>query len=54
MNKAILIGRLTHDPEVRHEPDEDSLAVVRYTLAVDCRGSRRSLLKAKERGEEHG
>lgn len=35
MNKAILMGRLTRDPEVRYTPGENSLAIARYTLAVD-------------------
>ena len=34
MNKVILVGRLTRDPEVRH-PQDDSAAVAKYTLAVD-------------------
>lgn len=37
MNKAILIGRLTRDPEVRYSQNENSTAVARYTLAVDCK-----------------
>ena len=35
MNKVILIGRLTRDPEVRHSQGAESMAVARYTLAVD-------------------
>jgi single-strand DNA-binding protein len=35
MNKVILIGRLTKDPEVRQITGADSFAVARYTLAVD-------------------
>jgi single-strand DNA-binding protein len=35
MNKAILIGRLTKDPEVRYSQGENSTAVARFTLAVD-------------------
>lgn len=34
MNKAILIGRLTRDPEVRYS-QESNTAVARYTIAVD-------------------
>lgn len=34
MNKVILVGRLTRDPEVRY-PQDDTAAVVKYTLAVD-------------------
>lgn len=35
MNKVILIGRLTKDPEVRYSAAEPPLAIARYTLAVD-------------------
>ena len=35
MNKVILMGRLTRDPEVRYTNVENSMAVARYTLAVD-------------------
>lgn len=35
MNKAILMGRLTRDPEIRYSQGENSLAIGRYTLAVD-------------------
>ena len=37
MNKVILMGRLTRDPEVRYSQGEQSTAVARYTLAVDRR-----------------
>lgn len=37
MNKVILMGRLTRDPEVRYSPGENAVAVARYTLAVDRR-----------------
>ena len=37
MNKVILMGRLTRDPEVRYSQGENPLAVARYTLAVDRR-----------------
>ncbi|MDO4519672.1 MAG: single-stranded DNA-binding protein [Eubacteriales bacterium] len=37
MNKVILMGRLTRDPEVRYSAGENALAVARYTLAVDRR-----------------
>ena len=37
MNKVILIGRLTRDPEIRYSQGEQSIAVARYTLAVDRR-----------------
>lgn len=35
MNKAILMGRLTRDPEVRYSQGAESIAIARYTLAVD-------------------
>ena len=35
MNKVILMGRLTRDPDVRYSSGENSTAVARYTLAVD-------------------
>ena len=37
MNKVILMGRLTRDPEVRYSQGENSSAIARYTLAVDRR-----------------
>ncbi len=40
MNKVILMGRLTRDPEVRYSQGENATAVARYTLAVDRRFSR--------------
>ena len=39
MNKAILIGRLTRDPEVRYT--QSGVAVCTFTLAVDRRYARR-------------
>lgn len=38
MNRVILMGRLTRDPEVRYSQGEKSIAIARYTLAVDRRG----------------
>ena len=38
MNCVVLMGRLTRDPEVRYSQGERSMAVARYTLAVDRRG----------------
>ena len=35
MNKVILMGRLTRDPEVRYSQGERPVAVARYTLAVN-------------------
>ena len=40
MNKVILCGRLTRDPEVRYSSGENQTAVARYTLAVDRRFKR--------------
>lgn len=43
MNKVILCGRLTRDPEIRYTqgtPGENPTAVARYTLAVDRKYSK--------------
>lgn len=40
MNKVILMGRLTRDPDVRYTQGEDPMAIARFTLAVDRRGKR--------------
>ena len=40
MNKVILMGRLTRDPEIRYSQGESATAVARYTLAVDRRFNR--------------
>ena len=40
MNKVILMGRLTRDPEVRYSQGENAMAIARYTLAVDRRGKK--------------
>lgn len=43
MNKVILMGRLTRDPNVRYSQGnntQESVCVARYTLAVDRRTSR--------------
>ena len=37
MNKVILMGRLTRDPEVRYSQGEQATAIARYTVAVDRR-----------------
>ncbi|XBX05261.1 single-stranded DNA-binding protein [Enterocloster clostridioformis] len=42
MNRVILMGRLTRDPDVRYTQGEKSMAIARYTLAVDRRGRRES------------
>ncbi len=41
MNKVVLMGRLTRDPEVRYSTGENAQAIARYTLAVDRRFARR-------------
>lgn len=38
MNRVILMGRLTRDPEIRYSQGERQMAIARYTLAVDRRG----------------
>lgn len=41
MNKVILMGRLTRDPEIRYSQrgnSQEEMCVARYTLAVDRRG----------------
>ena len=40
MNKVILMGRLTRDPEVRYSQGENGSAVARFSLAVDRRFKR--------------
>lgn len=44
MNKVILMGRLTRDPEVRYSKGEQPVAAARFNLAVDRR--------YKQKGEE--
>ena len=41
MNKVILMGRLTRDPEVRYSQGDNAMAIARYSLAVDRRGSKK-------------
>lgn len=40
MNKVILIGRLTRDPEIRYANNENNTCIANYTLAVDRRFKR--------------
>ncbi len=40
MNKAILTGRLTKDPEVRYSTSDSSMAIAKYALAVPRRFSK--------------
>jgi single-strand DNA-binding protein len=45
MNKVVLVGRLTGNPEVRYSQGDSATAVARYTIAVDRR------FKSKREGE---
>lgn len=38
MNKVILMGRLTRDPDVRYSQGDKAIAIARYSIAVDRRG----------------
>ena len=40
MNKVILMGRLTRDAEVRYSQGDNSLAIARFSLAVDRRSKK--------------
>ena len=42
MNKVILMGRLTRDAEVRYSQGDNSMAIARFSLAVDRRVRRDS------------
>ena len=37
MNKVILMGRLTHDPEIRYSQGEKQMAIARFSVAVNRR-----------------
>ena len=39
MNKVILMGRLTRDPDIRYTQNDPVMAIARFTLAVDRRRS---------------
>ena len=41
MNKVILMGRLTRDPDIRVSSGANQMTIARYTLAVDRRMARR-------------
>lgn len=41
MNKAVLIGRITKDPDIRYSQGAEPMCIARYTLAVDRRGTRK-------------
>ena len=38
MNRVVLMGRLTRDPDVKYQQGENPMAIARFTLAVDRRG----------------
>lgn len=40
MNKVVLMGRLTKDPDVRQSQGAEPVTIARYTLAVDRRGKK--------------
>lgn len=40
MNKVVLMGRLTRDPDTRYTQGENSMAISRFTVAVDRRGKK--------------
>ena len=42
MNKVILMGRLTKDPEIRYTQGDEPMCIARYTLAVDRRFHRQN------------
>ena len=46
MNKVILMGRLTRDPEIRYKQDAEPMAIARYSLAVERRFKREGEQKA--------
>jgi len=41
MNKVILCGRLTKDPDVSWTNGQEQMCIARYTIAVDRRGQKR-------------
>ena len=52
MNKVILCGRLTRDPEVRYSQGERQMAIARYTLAVDRRNRRSQQGQSGQQNEQ--
>ena len=40
MNKVLMIGRLTRDPEVRYSQGTNQMAIARFSIAVDRRWKR--------------
>jgi len=52
MNKVILMGRLTREPDIRHakKKNGDDMVIARYTLAVDRRIRRDEADGQQDRG----
>ena len=46
MNKIILVGRLTRDPETRYTTGESQTCIASYTLAVDRKSKREGMPEA--------
>ncbi len=42
MNRVVLMGRLTRDPEVRYSQNDTSMAIARFSIAVDRRRQQNS------------
>ena len=40
MNKVIIMGRLTRDPDIKYSGQDNQMAIARYTVAVDRRFKR--------------
>lgn len=49
MNKVILMGRLTRQPEVRYSQGAEPMAIARFTLAVDRRMRKQ---EAQQQGQQ--
>ena len=52
MNKVILMGRLTRDAEIRYAQGDNSLAIARFSLAVDRRYSKNARSEERRVGKE--
>ena len=46
LNKVLLMGRLTRDPEIRYSQSAEPMAIARYSLAVERRFKREGEPKA--------
>ena len=51
LNKAILMGRLTRDPELRHT--QSNMAVCSFSLAIDRERTRRTTARAHSAANAH-